>query len=159
MKQFSKTNLKPWELALVEKYPLVFTENDDSISRYNPDKDDYVNLRHGFEHDEGWAKLINELGETATALVTMLRANGHPDACIHGFICKKKFGALRWQGIARLPKPFDDLWRAYELDIERLSEQTCEVTGNPGRLCTKDGWIKTLCEEEANKRGFSVYAR
>lgn len=37
---------------------------------------------------------------------------------------------------------------------ESLCASTCEITGTPGVLCVKKGWLKTLCEEERIKLGY-----
>ena len=37
--------------------------------------------------------------------------------------------------------------------VEFLSSRTCEKTGNPGKLHSKWGWVKTLSPEEAAKDG------
>jgi hypothetical protein len=157
--QFQKTNLKPWEIELVNKFPLIFLEKSPDVLCYTKDLPDdaRVNLRFGFEHGAGWSKLISELAQTGTELVTHLRAQGI-DASIHGFICKEKFGHLTWQGNSKLPPFFQKLWYSYVSGIESQSSHTCEVTGEYGttyRLKNgKPSWNRTLCKEEAQKQGY-----
>jgi hypothetical protein len=38
------------------------------------------------------------------------------------------------------------------MEAERLSYETCEVTGQPGKLRTNLGWFVTLCNAEYEKR-------
>lgn len=155
MNAFRKSRLKPWELALVEKYPLIFLDNPTIRDSYKIDPTDFVSLRYGFEHDKGWAGLIDELASVGTQLVTQLRANGFPDARINSFICKEKFGTLRWQGDSNLPEPFNRLWFSFVSNIEDKSETTCEITGEYGQRCSNGGWSKTLCKAEAEKLGYT----
>lgn len=160
MPHFRKHHLKPWGLEIVNKYPLIFLEEDENILCYTKDilPEDRVNLRYGFEHDEGWAKLVEELADTATQLVEYLRKHPSGDNVempyIHGFICKEKFGRLTWQGTVNLPEPFSTLWYSYVGHISSKSMQICEVTGEWGMLRSNGGWVKTLCDEEAKKRGY-----
>lgn len=162
MNAFRKHHLQPWGLALVEKYPEIFLNNEPMRLDCKIDVADFVSLRYGFEHGEGWSKLVDDLAKVGTALVTYLRSTGHSDASIHGCICKEKFGTLRWQGDCNLPSPFNDLWHAYVCDIEHKSSSTCEMTGKYGELCRKPsagGWVKTLCKEEAEKLGYETIDR
>lgn len=170
MKNFSKFHLKPWGVELVAKYPLIFTEiNSDNVAwaRQAGVKDeDYVNLRYGFECGEGWKGLIEDIAKKATEIVTYLRNRDiHCLPCgqetfIHSCIVKEKFGGLEWQGSAKLPPLFQDLWYAYQRDISARSYQTCEVTGGWAEVRrTKGGngvWVKTLCKEEAIKQGYDL---
>ena len=155
MNAFRKHHLKPWGIELIEKYPLIFLDNPSIRDTYKIDPNEFVSLRYGFEHGEGWAKLIDELASTGTQLVTHLRSNGFPDARINSFICKEKFGTLRWQGDSNLPEPFNRLWFSFVSHIEDKSETTCEITGNYGQRCSNGGWSKTLCKAEAEKLGYT----
>lgn len=38
-----------------------------------------------------------------------------------------------------------------------VSGVTCEETGQPGQLCAKGGWLKTLCPEQAAKQGYVLW--
>ncbi len=167
MKSFDIIKLKPWELELVQKYPLIFTELDPENTQYanagNVGRENYVNLRYGFEHKEGWAKLIDEIASVGTALVTDLRSRGlsSDEAYIHSCIVKEKFGTLRWQGNRKLPEPYCTLWDAFVSDVERRSSFTCELTGKYGEVRSKkiDGsscWTRTLCTEKAIEMGYEL---
>lgn len=152
MSQFSKLSLKAWEEEVVNKYPLIFLEQtNNAYAQYNKKTEDFVSLRYGFEHDEGWKGLVTFIGETGTKLVEYLRANGHPDSFIHSCICKEKFGTLRWQGDYNLPAPFDLLWVSFTRGVEQDSASTCELTGKYGFLHRKDQgtWVKTLSPDMA----------
>ena len=159
--QFQKTNLKAWELEIINKFPLIFLEKSPEVVYYTKDMPDdvRVNLRFGFEHNEGWSKLVSDLAQAGTDLVSHLRAQGI-DASIHGFICKEKFGRLTWQGDNNLPPLFQKLWYSYVSQVESESSRTCEVTGTYGKTYRLKGgkpvWNRTLCKEEAIKQGYDI---
>lgn len=171
MNNFHKSHLKPWGLELVAKYPLIFTEADPENAawahRAGVKEADYVNLRYGFECNEGWAKKIEEIAKKATEIVTYLRdPNLHcmplpPEkAYIHSCIVKEKFGGLRWQGTANLPPLFQDLWYPFYARIENETYHVCEMTGEFGVLRrTKNGegcWQRTLSTEKALELGYDI---
>lgn len=90
---------------------------------------------------------------------------------------KEKFGALRIYYRLEFSKVVEDLWafRQYpSLETtmhnyssvvdgairfaETLSLRTCEQTGTPGSLSSRNGWLKVLCPERAAELGFVPYA-
>jgi hypothetical protein len=166
MNHFTKYHLDPWGLELVKKYPLIFTESDDSNKAWAKQAEiadeDYVNLRYGFECGEGWKRIIEDIAKSATELVTYLREHGHPGSYIHSCIVKEKFGELRWQGASNLPTElFRDLWQSHVSHLERRSASVCEVTGEFGiTRRSKNGigecWFKTLCTEKAMEQGYDL---
>ena len=111
MIQFSRIQLKDWELVLVDKYPLIFSEGAGEYKQYAPNEEpgNLINLRYGFECGSGWSKLIEDIASVGSALVTKMRESGHPDSFIHSCIVKEKFGTLRWQGDFNLPENFSKL--------------------------------------------------
>jgi hypothetical protein len=58
---------------------------------------------------------------------------------------KEKFGGLRFYLEETSKENFDAILKA-----ERLSLETCETCGAPGKSYS-DGWIKTLCREHARE--------
>ena len=172
MKEFTTEKLPDWQLAIIEKYPLIFKEPCDEVvpaymrhkewdafDRANPPAD-YVNLRYGFECDKGWSELIEDLAQTATELVVALRKGEQPDAFVHGFICKEKFGTLRWQGHAHLKEPFKKLFRSYVGGIESRSSRMSEKSGETGFAHqTRTGWVQTLSLAEGEAAGMEPMAK
>lgn len=163
MNHFTKSHLKPWGLELVNKYPLVFTESDESnkswVKQAGIVEADYVNLRYGFECHEGW-KGITSIAKSGSELVTYLRTH-RTDAFIHSCIVKEKFGTLRWQGSSRLPELFQEMWQSHISHLENLSATICEETGKYGVLrTTKNGargcWVRTLCADKAVEMGYDL---
>jgi hypothetical protein len=156
---FRINDLEPWEIEIINKFPLIFLEIDDRVKYYTPNVElsDIVNLRSGFEHGPGWSSLIEKLAGTATELVNFLRKTHYAnEVFIHSFICKNKFGGLRWQGNYNLPTPFEKLWVAYIANIEGESYHMCEMTGKYGVKCEKidSELIKTLDEEKVKEVGY-----
>ena len=154
--------VQPWGTHLLEKYPLIFMEGAERWkTEYKTDlpTEEFCNLRLGFECDQGWSEIIEHIAQVATEVVTDLRKI-HPDVYIHSCIIKEKFGTLRWQGEHNLPEPYNEIWRSFLKDMEDKSSRTCEVTGNWGELRTtrsgRRAWHKTLCKEEALKRGYDI---
>lgn len=163
--QFDKNEITPEWWDLVDEYPEIFLDPSPEVlgwfeecqgARYFTNKkEDLVNLRFGFECDIGWKEIIREFCADVRKLVEKARANGHE---IHHktFILKEKFGSLRNQGC--FYGPDKDLYKDefYKLDneLEDKSMKTCELTGKPGKVLTRNGWWKTLCEEKALKLGF-----
>lgn len=147
---FLKSTLQPWELEIVESYPLIYLEKDEENTYWNK-TDDYVNLRFNFECESGWASLIKEYSFAATKLVKLLRKTEQPDAYIHGCIIKSKFGGLQLQNNVNLIYPYREIFYAYTHSIEAKSYNVCELTGKFGKIRKDIGWIRTLCDEEYMK--------
>jgi hypothetical protein len=76
------------------------------------------------------------------------------DYFVHGFVFKQKMGELTWQGSANLPEHFRALFRAYCIEIESKSRHICEISGQTGCQCQRNGWLKTLSYTEARKHGY-----
>lgn len=93
--------------------------------------------RFGFRVDDGWEPIIRRLSEKLEPLG------------VRAHQVKEKFGGLRFYfGFAT-----DSLSPEQEAEIEaaikeaeREADKTCEVCGEPGFLCVKGHWYKTLCE-------------
>ena len=162
MKYETKQNrsawLPEWQRQIIARYPLIYTEPSPVRAKYyalHPEErpEDYCHLRFGFECDQGWSKLIEELSATATSLVQALRTFGYQyDAAISACICKEKFGTLRWQGDHNLLPPFAGLWCGYFRDIGHRSNCTCEECGKSAELRDVGrGWVKTLCDVDYKK--------
>ena len=90
-----------------------------------------------FECNSGWYLLIKELIEDLVEL------GWDREVCQ----VKEKFGGLRFYINAGSDEIHDRITEA-----EKASYETCEVTGQPGKLRNDLGWIETLCDEEYEKR-------
>ena len=89
-----------------------------------------------FSVDKGWYPLIKNLIEDLIKL-------GWNKEVLQ---VKEKFGGLRFYINEGSKEVYDRITEA-----EKLSYETCEVTGNPGKLRTDIGWYLTLCDEEYSK--------
>jgi len=89
---------------------------------------------------------------------------------------KEKFGTLRFYHSVHFSAelleklaPYPKSSRAFQRNInarvggmvlmaEAMSAITCEVTGKPGALHKRGGWLKVLCTEEAAKQQYVLAA-
>lgn len=99
-------------------------------------------LCFGIETNDGWfpllAKMCHELEQ--------LRLTTNPEVRFEQI--KEKFGSLR----VYLESGNKDAYNIVS-KYEKLSAITCEISGETGKLYIRNGWLKTLCEEEAENWG------
>jgi len=150
---FHYSELPAWQKKVIEGYPRIY--GSANRTGHNPDQsqdslaEDHCTLRSGFECGPGWQALIEQLSSTADALVAQLKDSGlQDDASITPVIIKQKLGELRWQGQYNLLSPFDTLWVAYISQIRRESVQTCEMSGETGRIRSLEGFVICLSDKE-----------
>ena len=91
----------------------------------------------GHECGEGWKTIINDTHRKLKYI--------DPNYKIAQI--KEKFGGLRFY----IDAGSDEIYARIS-EAERLSYETCEVTGEPGKLRTDLGWHATLCDAEYTKR-------
>lgn len=65
---------------------------------------------------------------------------------------KEKFGGLRFYYTGG-----DEQIRGMVYMAEYLCSKTCEVTGQPGTLCSRGGWLKTLSAEILEQQPYVGY--
>ena len=163
--EFLRSNIDESWMDLVEEFPEIFLDPSPYVlgihEKYGPVTEEYsnldnlCNLRFSFECGIGWKNLIREFCVRIRALVQLAKSERkeiHYKSCI----MKEKFGELRDQGDFYGPDAAEYRQRYYDIseDVEEKSRTICEVTGNPGKRLLKGGWTRTLCEEEALKRGY-----
>ena len=90
-----------------------------------------------FECNSGWYQIIKDL------IIDLIEMGWNQETCQ----VKEKFGGLRFYINAGSDEMHDRITEA-----ERLSYETCEETGQPGKLRTDLGWFVTLCDEKYEKR-------
>jgi hypothetical protein len=100
---------------------------------------------YGCEHSDGWFNIIHSMCHAIES--HLKRKDPRPE---YEFVqIKEKFGTLR---------VYDNGHDEYIAGVTRMAENmsafTCEVTGNPGSMCRKGFWYRTLCEEQAEKDGY-----
>jgi hypothetical protein len=95
------------------------------------------NLNNGYiECDSGWNRLLEQF---LSELTPEQRSSD-----IHQI--KEKFGTLRIYGTIEITQ----IARKYE----EQSATICEISGEPGTLHKKGGWLKTLSSTEAIRLGY-----
>jgi len=109
------------------------------------DLDSYVGLGVG----PGWNDIVYDLHKKLEA--------EKPDYQI--LQIKEKFGGLRLY-LSPMPNP---AWIAVS-EAEKLSYETCEECGRPGKIWSRKGWVRTLCwidykVSEINKSLWYVHRR
>lgn len=87
------------------------------------------------ECDEGWYPIIAQLDMDIRKVT--------PDYTI--LQIKEKFGGLRYY-IGALQEDVFDKVHGIIADAEEIAAKTCECCGEPGVLCRRGGWLKTLCQ-------------
>jgi hypothetical protein len=109
----------------------------------------------GIECDDGWYDLLKSLLEKLEYFCVTASSKGSPVNVVAEQV-KEKFGTLSFY--YRVDTGSSDLNKSIISDIvaasERKSASTCEVSGLPGSLCNKGGWLKTLHRTEALSLGY-----
>jgi hypothetical protein len=124
------------ELSIVQEFPNLFKGRSKSLKESL--------MAFGCEHDDGWFNIIRAMCQEIDDHLKQTKEE-------YEFTqIKEKFGTLRVydtghndhiEGIIRM--------------AEAMSAVTCEITGSPGKLCRAGLWYKTLCDEEAEKNGYT----
>jgi hypothetical protein len=161
---------------IIKKYPSMFVNVDKSPQESC--------LSFGIECDNGWMGIIDNLcnflnNSKWSTGINLINKNGenvfikyeYPTVIFDQI--KEKYGTLRIYYHTIIPE-FDDYNEISEnRDIiskiynkvdnyvqgaigfaEFLSSITCEVTGKPGKVRAKGGWLKAVCDEIADKEGY-----
>lgn len=182
---------KELEQKLIEKYKYMFAEKDRSteimrkheelttelvkartandevkiaqIREQQRELGSYYPIVFGFEHDDGWYDLLDDLLGKIEKLDT--------DKTLRIIQIKEKLGGLRFY-TAGTPIRMDimnmgsfemgestDEKQIHEIidDAEEKSYRICEVCGKPGKLCTTGHWVKTLCRDHREIETWSGY--
>ena len=133
--------------SLVKKYPRLYRD------RHGSPKD--TCMCWGFECEDGWHPIIDELSATLEKEIIRLRDRGISDEYLpRASQVKQKLGRLelyiRW-GRETI---FDghEVFRAAIDEARRKSLETCEKCGSPGRLREDRSYILTLCDECDTKK-------
>jgi hypothetical protein len=127
----------------MSKLTMTHTEMDDFLESIGGLQHGYYTDREPitssgiFECGTGWYPLLKELIED------LIELGWDRQTCQ----VKEKFGGLRFYINGATDAVFDRIRKA-----EHDSYETCEVTGEPGKLRTDLGWHSTLCDAEYTKR-------
>jgi hypothetical protein len=137
------------QALLFDRYPDIFRERNLPMTE--------TCMCWGIETGDGWFTLLDNL----CSQLTLLRR--YVGLEVVATQVKSKYATLRfYRHISAFPigatedenLQWDRMVCALINDAERISAQTCEVTGKYGSLHVRGGWYKTLCETEAKKQGY-----
>lgn len=126
--------------TLYEKYPKIFVEKDLSMQE--------TCMCWGIGTGDGWFELIDRLCAT---LQFHTDKNGYPQ--VVATQVKEKFGRLRFyhryvepETPPNFPRPYEFLEGMIDF-AEIMSENTCEICGEKGKVQTKNRWVSVRCEK------------
>jgi len=98
---------------------------------------------YGFACDDGWFQIIYDMSADMMAIAQVENV-----AVPEVTQAKEKFGQLRFY----LVDSGNDKIQQRIRQAEELSLNTCEICGAPGKR-RHGPWVRTLCEEHADKDG------
>lgn len=160
-----------FESSLFSRYPEMFDSPSSKIQ--------YT----GIECDSGWCNIIESFcsavscyyldGETflpttssdtdtfylPDVVVTQIKEKYGTLRIYYTFVDSRKNGDLSRfdpESLQRLLRDHRSFVEGVSRAAEEFSSYTCEVSGLPGRTYVKDGYIRTLCPEEASRLGYSL---
>lgn len=118
---------------LFEKYPKIFSGKDKPVTENL--------MSFGFEHGDGWYKLIDGLCDH---IQTFLDNNPHLNIPqVVATQVKEKFGTLSFYYDGG-----DEYIRGIISHAEWMSGTICEVCGSMENIGMTQGWLTTLCYED-----------
>lgn len=120
--------------TLVEKFPKIFADRHKSMQE--------TCMFWGFECGKGWFNLIDSL---CTCIQHYLDYKPEVSQVVATQV-KEKYGSIRFYFCGG-----DDYVRGLVTMAEYLSESTCEICGNLGKL-NDDGWMKVRCDKCFEKK-------
>jgi len=146
------------EQRLFKQYQQFFTNKDDKMQSL---------MSYGFEHGNGWFNIVETILEVAAGIQRRYdevikirdRLQPNPPEWVAEYFkektsrpemevvqAKEKFGGLRFYYNS---ENMTELWPVVQYAAS-LSEKTCEICGNPGKLRT-ESHVLTLCDVCAAK--------
>lgn len=128
---------KELEDKLFESFPNLYRFN-----RKNSDIRKNL-MCFGFECGDGWFNILFDLSKRLEDIINTYPENERKN--IYATQVKEKYGTLRFY----LSSETDEM--SLEIDrAENLSETTCEVCGNSGKINGK-GWLSVRCKDHLNE--------
>ena len=114
---------------LVKKYPKIFKDRNADMKE--------TAMCWGFDHDDGWFWLIDNLCESIQGYIDR---NDVPQ--VVATQVKEKFGSLRFYY-----EGGNDLIDGMVWLVEDMSYNICEICGSTKNVGVTSGWIKTVCKD------------
>ncbi len=128
------------EKKLVEEFPKLFADYGKSPME--------TCMAWGCEHGDGWFGIIHGLCASIDRHVKRKNID------FKFAQIKEKFGTLRVYCYGE-----DDYIHGVIRMAEAMSAITCEVTGQPGQMCRKGYWYRTLSKDQAALDGYEVCSK
>lgn len=134
------------EKELSERFPLILRDMGGDPKR--------TCMAWGIECGDGWHRLLETAMEKIQFVCDSSAKSGHPAQLVATQI-KEKYGTLRFYYSVEGSCPvaegvLEDVVSSAELASSRI----CEVTGEPGDLCVRGGWYRTLSRPRARADGY-----
>ncbi len=108
----------------------------------------------GIECGAGWNELLSSAMAKIQYICDLSTTAGQPFQVIASQI-KQKYGTLRFYYDTEGDAPIaGEIIRDIVKTAEVASARTCELTGTPGNLCHRNGWLKTLCRSSATAENY-----
>lgn len=123
---------------LVEKYPKIFRDRHGDMKE--------TLMCWGFEHGDGWYKIIDSLCANIQSHIDWKNQKEQKVKQVVAVQIKEKFGGLRFYY-----EGGDDVVDGMVRMAEAWADNTCEECGAPGHA-RHSGWIKTLCDKHEDER-------
>lgn len=137
---------KALEKKLKEKYPEILSE-----MWGDPKK---TCMAWGIECDDGWFSILDEMLSQLDFAAKKFTTAGEKTA-VRAAQIKEKFGTLSfYYDLESSSEQIRGIVRSIVSAGERASASVCEVTGKPGTMCVRGGWMKTLSREIAGEMGY-----
>lgn len=138
---------KQKEVQLLKKYPKILQDYSGSPQE--------TCMYWGMECGDGWYDLLDDLLYKLQYLCDKFSTDKNEVQVIATQI-KEKFGILSFYShIVGANKTESDIIYDVIDSEERQSKYICEESGEPGVLCSKGGWLRTLSRKEAKKSGYA----
>lgn len=100
---------------------------------------------------DGWYSIIDSCCATIDRYLSQLKKDGK-DSNFFWSQQKSKFGGLRLYSYDA-----DNYIRGAISVTENISYYICELSGDRGTLCIKNGWLSVMSEKTRIDNGYSIY--
>lgn len=132
MKDLIKLNNQDFDVLMVKRYPLIFSDYNKPMSE--------TLIGFGCEVNRGWYNLLNSLFSELEG-IAKLQLEGGENNYIKLSQVKEKFGSLRIY-TRNYNKQVQDIINRYE----KQSGKTCESCGSHGEIIG-EGYVLCLCKK------------
>jgi hypothetical protein len=137
---------KELELKLVEEFPKILRDYGGDMK--------HTCMYWGMSFDDGWFNILRD-GLQKLQYLCGSFSNDTRSVQIVATQIKEKFGSLRFYYLLEGANQIESsIFSDIIVSIEKEANRTCEITGKYGELCSKGGWLRTLCYDKAKELGY-----